>query len=148
MSYKVPDVYADGFKLFKNLLSLEWVLLWKGMQVRGPKNIFLPEQAKHLLFFFTHFLPLSRYANPFCPFTFLFPLLLSFPFLPSFLFFLFPFRFFFLFLFFLPGKFEHFSYLPSSTATTLLRFFEPYAGKILVTMKSPPPSLFFSVACY
>ena len=83
-------------------------------------------QAQHQCFFVNfqnNFLYLPNSISfPFFP-----SLVLSFfSFLPSFIslfpFPSLPFRFSFLFPFFLPRNFEHFSCLPSSTATTLLRF--------------------------
>ena len=90
----------------------------------GPKKIFFFLVARQApSFIFTHFLLLSQYTSPFCPFAFS-SVLLSSSSLPSFpsypllsVFLLFP--------FFLPGTFELFSYLPGSAATTLLRLFEP-----------------------
>ena len=76
-----------------------------------------PSFALHTFFFFPNVPPHS------VPLPFSFFLYSSFP--PFFLFYSPSFCFFLLFPFFLPGKFEHFRYLPGSTATTLLCFLSP-----------------------
>ena len=97
-----------------NLTILLILVCWVGLNkifsflvARLALHFFL-----HNSFFFPYILPHSI-LNPFLTF-FLFRL---FPFLPS----LFPFPLF------LPGKFEHFSYLPGSAANhvIVLCFFEP-----------------------
>ena len=116
--------YRIGLQLFKrertNLISF----------IRAQKNYFLPgSKSSAFISFYT--LPSSfTIPTPFCLFTFL-----SFclPLAPSFLYLFSPsFRFFFLFPFILPGKLEHFSYLPGSTATTLLRFLNPELHTVFV----------------
>ena len=94
----------------------------------GPKSIFFLVASQAPSFLFTRTLCPSQYTSPFCPFTILSFFLppSSLPFSP---FFSPSFHFFFLFPFFLPGKFEHFSCLPGSTATMLLRFLSPAAYK-------------------
>ena len=98
-------------------------ILEPGKEFRVQKYFSSWQQAKHLhfslqtLFFFPNIPPHSislPFSPCFSPFPFP-PPLLYFPFLP----------FLFLFPFFLPGKFEHLSYLPGSAGTMLLRFFEP-----------------------
>ena len=85
--------------------------------LRAQKNILLPGSKPstfiplQTLLFFPR-IPAHSVPVPFSPSFFPLPF---FPFFP--LFFLFP--------FFLPGKFEHFSCLPSSAASTLLHFFSP-----------------------
>ena len=78
---------------------------------QGSKNYFLSWlQANQYLFFLAHFLLLSRkppHSDPF-------PFSPSFPFFHPSSFISFP----------SPGKFLHFSYLPSSAATALLHFLE------------------------
>ena len=100
--------------------------LW---QYGHPAIHFALKRARNIFFFlvasfhFTHFLLLSQYSTQFCPFAFslsFYPL----PPFPSFSSSPLPYISFSFFPCFLPGKFEHFSYLPGSVATMLLRFFE------------------------
>ena len=103
------------------------------LPISAQKNIFLPSSKPSP---FISFHTLSSSFLIYCPSLSLYlSLHVSFPVvsfhscflsLPS------PsFRFFFLFPSFLPGKFEHFSYLPGSAATTLLRFIEPCSNPAL-----------------
>ena len=100
-------------------------LLFKGSTKQGSKNVFLPgSKLSNFLSSYYTFCSSFPIHHPF-PFSPSFFPFLSTPFFISFSSFPFPCVSFSCFPSFLPGKFEHFSYLPSSAATMLLRFFSP-----------------------
>ena len=106
------------------------LLLGPSSRRQGSKIFFFLVASQVPSLLFTHFLLLSKYTTLFYSFTFLsFPLPFL-PFLPYLLSFHFPFLPFVL-PFFLSGKFEHFSCLPGSAATALLRFFLVLVDDIL-----------------
>ena len=87
------------------------------LRLRAQNSFPFLVTSQALSFLVTHLFLLSLYTAPFYPLSFLsFISFLSFPF-PSVFLFLFP--------IFLPGKLEHFSYLPGSTTTMLRHFLSP-----------------------